>query len=171
MFKKREQSLVAKQKKILVVHGPNLNLLGAREKDIYGSQTLEDINQTLAAIAKKEKIELVIFQSNVEGEMIEKIQQAQDKFVGILINPAAYTHTSVALRDAVLAAQVPTVEVHLSNIYQREPFRHHSYIAPVAIGQISGFGPYSYVLGLYALLYHLDTHGSKLPKKKNIRKR
>ncbi len=155
---------MVKRAKILVLHGPNLNLLGERENQIYGGQTLSDINATLQAIAKKENITLEIKQSNQEGVLVEWIQQARKGFDAILINPAAYTHTSVALRDAVLAVKIPAVEVHLSNIYTREDFRHHSYLAPVVKGQISGFGPYSYVLGFYALLYLLDQQTVVMPR-------
>ena len=138
-------------KKILVIHGPNLNLLGEREKSIYGKTSLKDINSQLQKLAKSLKVSLEIIQSNHEGELVDLIGQAKKKgFKAILINPAAYTHTSVAIRDAVAAVEIPTVEVHLSNIYARETFRHHSLIAPVAQGQISGFGTNSYYLGLQA---------------------
>ena len=140
-------------KKILVIHGPNLNLLGQREKDIYGKTTLDAINRDLRALAKKEKVSLVIFQSNHEGEIVDQIGRAKkDGLVAILINPAAYTHTSVAIRDAILAVSLPTVEVHLSNIYSREDFRHKSLVAPVVHGQITGFGVNSYLLGLQAII-------------------
>lgn len=139
--------------KILVIHGPNLNLLGQREPDVYGKTTLEEINRRLQEFAKSNNVELEIVQSNHEGEIVDTIGQANQRgFKAILINPAAYTHTSVAIRDAVEAAGIPAVEVHLSNIYVREPFRHQSLIAPVCRGQVSGFGPASYRLGLEALL-------------------
>ncbi len=141
---------------ILVLHGPNLNLLGQREPGIYGSLTLEQINHQLQQEADKLVIKISILQSNHEGDLVEAIQIALDHHQGILINAAAYTHTSVALRDAIAAVAIPTVEVHLSNIYRREAFRHHSWIAPVALGQISGFGPQSYFLGLQALVNHLQ---------------
>lgn len=141
---------------ILVLHGPNLNLLGQREPGIYGSLTLEQINHQLQQEADKLGIKISILQSNHEGDLVEAIQIALDHHQGILINAAAYTHTSVALRDAIAAVAIPTVEVHLSNIYRREAFRHHSWIAPVALGQISGFGPQSYFLGLQALVNHLQ---------------
>ena len=141
--------------RILVLHGPNLNLLGTREPGIYGSLTLEKINSLLEQEATKLNVGIAFLQSNHEGELVDAIQQALGKYQGIVINPAAYTHTSVALRDALAAVQLPTVEVHLSNIHQREPFRHHSYIAPIAIGQVSGFGAYSYHLGLLALVNYL----------------
>ncbi len=140
-------------KKILVIHGPNLNLLGQREKDIYGQLTLEQINARLLQLAKTRGVELSFLQSNHEGDIVDKIGAAKkDGFNAILINPAAYTHTSVAIRDAILAVSLPTVEVHLSNIYAREDFRHKSLIAPVAHGQISGFGVESYLLGLQAAI-------------------
>jgi len=140
-------------KKILIIHGPNLNLLGEREKDIYGQTTLEEIDRALTESAKKQKVDLQSFQSNHEGEIVDKIGQAKKEgFKAILINPAAYTHTSVAIRDAVAAVEIPTVEVHLSNIYAREEFRHTSLIAPVCHGQVSGFGVDSYMLGLQATI-------------------
>lgn len=141
---------------ILVLHGPNLNLLGQREPGVYGSATLDDINQLLEREAQALQVKLFIRQSNHEGVLVDTIHSALGQQQGILINAGAYTHTSVAIRDAVAAVNLPTVEVHLSNIYRRESFRHHSYIAPVAIGQISGFGPESYQLGLQALVHHLQ---------------
>jgi 3-dehydroquinate dehydratase-2 len=140
---------------ILVLHGPNLNLLGIREPGIYGTTTLADINTRLVALAEKQGAQVECLQSNAEGVLVDAIQQAVDRHQGILINAAAYTHTSVAIRDAIAAVKLPTVEVHLSNIYRREEFRHHSYIAPVVVGQVSGFGPQSYYLGLHALMNHL----------------
>lgn len=140
---------------ILVLHGPNLNLLGHREPGVYGSATLDDINRLLEAEAQAVQVKLSALQSNHEGVLVDAIHAARDTHAGILMNPGAYTHTSVALRDAIAAVRIPLVEVHLSNIYRREEFRHHSYIAPVAIGQISGFGPDSYRLGLHALVSHL----------------
>ncbi len=137
-------------KRILVIHGPNLNLLGKREPDVYGKVTLKKINEELAKEAKKLKIELKAIQSAHEGEIVEAIGKAGDWADAIVINPAAYTHTSVAIRDAVLAVGIPVVEVHLSNIYKREEFRHKSLVAPAAAGQISGFGVNSYLLGLQA---------------------
>ena len=136
--------------KILVIHGPNLNLLGTREVKVYGSVTIDDINKDLKKCAKSKKVTLEIMQSDHEGDIVEKIGSAKGKFDAILINPAAYTHTSVAIRDAISAVSIPTVEVHLSNIYAREEFRHTSLIAPVARGQVSGFGKMSYILGLEA---------------------
>ncbi|MBU0686651.1 MAG: type II 3-dehydroquinate dehydratase [Candidatus Margulisbacteria bacterium] len=139
-------------KKIFVIHGPNLNLLGEREVDVYGKFTLEEINAELEKIAKAHKVELDILQSSSEGEIVEKIGSARGKAGAIVINPAGYTHYSVAIRDAVAAVNIPTVEVHLSNIYAREEFRHKSVIAPVATGQVSGFGVESYKLGLLAAI-------------------
>lgn len=143
------------QLSILVVHGPNLNLLGRREPEIYGSLTLDDINLLIAEEAKSLQAKISALQSNHEGVLVDAIHQALGQHQGILINAGAYTHTSVAIRDALSAVKIPTVEVHLSNIYQREAFRHHSYIAPVAIGQISGFGAESYRLGIQALVKYL----------------
>lgn len=141
---------------ILVLHGPNLNLLGQREPGIYGSATLEDINGLLEREALGLEVKISILQSNHEGALVDAVHSAWGQHQGILINAGAYTHTSVAIRDALAAVNIPTVEVHLSNIYRREAFRHHSYIAPIAIGQISGFGSESYLLGLRALVNHLN---------------
>jgi len=141
--------------KILVMHGPNLNLLGTREPSIYGNITINEINSAISAFALKMGIEVNIVQSNSEGELIERIHAAIGLYDGILINPAAYTHTSIAIRDALSAAALPVVEVHLSNIHSREEFRSRSFIAPIAVGQISGFGPDSYLLGLRAIFNHL----------------
>jgi 3-dehydroquinate dehydratase II len=142
--------------KILVLHGPNLNMLGLREPEVYGSTTLAQINDRLTQDAMELGAELSFLQSNHEGILIEAIHAAFQVQQGILINPAAFTHTSVALRDAIASVNIPTVEVHLSNVYKREEFRHHSFIAPIAIGQISGFGAESYRLGLRALVAHLQ---------------
>jgi len=139
-------------KHIAVIHGPNLNLLGKREVGIYGGRSLEGINSDIEAEARKLNVSVEFFQSNGEGELVTFIQQCRGRADGILLNAGAYTHYSIALRDAVSAAQVPTVEAHISNIYKREAFRHTSVIAPVCIGQICGFGPYSYILGLRALI-------------------
>lgn len=141
-----------KNKRVLVIHGPNLNLLGERETSVYGRKTLTKINSLIARRGKELGLVTAVFQSNSEGEIVEKIQQAKKEFDGLVINPAAYTHTSIAIRDAILAVGLPTVEVHLSNIYQREQFRHHSYISAVATGQICGFGVDSYLLGLEAIM-------------------
>ncbi|MDD5348219.1 MAG: type II 3-dehydroquinate dehydratase [Candidatus Omnitrophica bacterium] len=139
-------------KKILVIHGPNLQLLGTREPAVYGRVTLKQINAGLQKIARKQKVGLTIVQSNIEGKIVDAIGKAGSRFSGILINPAAYTHTSVAIRDALAACGVPAVEVHLSNIHCREEFRQKSLISPVVQGTIMGFGVSSYYLGLEALL-------------------
>jgi 3-dehydroquinate dehydratase II len=141
---------------VLVLHGPNLNLLGQREPGIYGSLTLAEINRLLEQEGLKLRAKIFCVQSNHEGVLVDTIHEAWGRHQGIVINPGAYTHTSVAIRDAIAAVNLPLVEVHLSNIYRREDFRHHSYIAPVAIGQISGFGAQSYILGLQALVHHLN---------------
>jgi 3-dehydroquinate dehydratase II len=134
----------------MIIHGPNLNLLGEREPNIYGSVTLEEINQVLEDKAKEIGVELKIVQSNHEGEIVETIQNGRHWADVLIINPAAYTHTSVAIRDAIAAVTMPTIEVHLSNIHAREGFRQASHISPVAVGQISGFGKNSYLLALQA---------------------
>ena len=151
--------------KVLAVHGPNLNMLGVREPEIYGSLTLFQINQQLQAEADNLGVVLDSFQSNHEGALVDRIQQAFQKVDGLFINPAAYTHTSVALRDAISAVGIPTVEVHLSNIHKREAFRHHSYIAPIAVGQICGFGRDSYLFGLRALVSYLQAQQDKQESK------
>ena len=138
--------------RVLVLHGPNLNLLGLREPEIYGRTTLADIDAGLLALGRELGLAVETFQSNHEGELVSKIQEARGRCAALLINAGAYTHTSVALLDAILAAGLPVVEVHLSNLYKREPFRHHSYIARAAVGQICGFGADSYLLGLRAVL-------------------
>ena len=140
--------------RILVVNGPNINLLGSREPEIYGTLTLEKIEKELAWFGEKLGVETKFFQSNIEGEIVDAIQKAKYEWdcAGILINPAAYTHTSVAIRDAIAAVALPAVEVHISNIHKREEFRKHSYIAPVCVGQIAGFGFDSYKLGLQGLV-------------------
>lgn len=139
-------------KKILVIHGPNLNLLGKREPSIYGKATLREINDELKKVAKARGVNLVIKQSNHEGEIVDLIGKMQNKYAALLINPAAYTHTSVAIRDAIAASRALTVEVHLSNIYAREEFRRKSLISPIVKGSVFGFGLKSYTLGLEALI-------------------
>jgi 3-dehydroquinate dehydratase II len=146
---------MAKLKKILVLNGPNLNLLGKRQPEIYGKATLAEIEQKVRALAQELRVEVDFRQSNSEGELVTWIQQAAGKFGAILINPAAYTHTSLAMRDAISAVGIPVIEIHLSNIHKREPFRHHSFIAEVAVGQIVGFGLQSYLLGLKAAVEYL----------------
>jgi len=143
---------------ILVLHGPNLNLLGQREPGVYGLATLNDINKLLEQEALALQVKVSIQQSNHEGVLVDAIHSMLGQHQGLLINAGAYTHTSVAIRDAIAAINLPAVEVHLSNIYRREDFRHHSFIAPVAIGQISGFGSESYRLGLQAVVSHLKNH-------------
>ena len=137
-------------KKILVIHGPNLNLLGEREVDQYGTVTMDKINSDLTKLASELGVEIETFQSNVEGEIVNAIQKAKNSFSAVVINPGGYTHYSVAIRDAISAVKLPAVEVHLSNIYSREEFRQKSVIAPVCAGQITGFGADSYLLGLRA---------------------
>lgn len=144
--------------KILCLNGPNLNLLGTREPDKYGVYTLSDIEKEVSQKAKELNIEIDFYQNNIEGELVNKIQAAKGIYDGIIINPAAYTHTSIAIRDAFLAVQIPAVEIHLSNIHKREEFRHKSFIAPVCIGQICGFGKNSYILGLYAIVDYLKNN-------------
>jgi len=148
-----------KQLKVLILHGPNLNLLGTREPETYGSQTLADINAELVTLGKSLHTEVSTYQSNHEGELIDRLHQAGcDALNGIIINPAAYTHTSVALRDALLAIGLPFIEVHLSNVHQRENFRHHSFLSDVASGVITGFGNTSYTLALRGLITQLQNN-------------
>jgi 3-dehydroquinate dehydratase-2 len=141
---------------ILVLHGPNLNLLGQREPGVYGARTLADINDALRELGETLGCQIAAFQSNHEGDLIDAMHQAQDQYDGVIFNPGGYTHTSVALRDAVVAIDIPVVEVHLSNVAARESFRHQSLIAPVCVGSISGFGRRSYLLGLRALVGELS---------------
>jgi 3-dehydroquinate dehydratase-2 len=143
-------------KKVLVINGPNLNMLGVREPGVYGSMSLQDIQQKLQGLADELSLELEFYQSNHEGGIIDTLHLAFGRVDGILINPGAFTHYSYAIRDAITSVALPTVEVHMSNIHKREAFRHLSVIAPVAIGQISGFGAYSYEVGLRALHQHLQ---------------
>jgi len=138
--------------KVVVIQGPNLNMLGKREQNIYGPMKLEDIHAQMENVAKQNNVEVEFFQSNLEGEIVDRLQECYGDADGIVINPAAYTHTSIAIRDAISAINIPTVEVHLSNIYQREEFRHKSLTAPVCAGQVSGFGPMSYHLGMIAII-------------------
>ena len=139
-------------KKVLVIHGPNLNLLGQREPEIYGRQSLDEINAGLLSLGEKLGLEIETFQSNHEGDIVDRIQMAVGSCDGILINPAAYTHTSIAIRDALSLLDIPVVEIHLSNIYKREPFRHKSLVADIAAARISGFGAQGYLLGLQGLV-------------------
>ncbi len=158
MKRQKSTSKQAEKKRVLILHGPNLNLLGTREPEHYGRLTLNDINLALARLAEASGVELQTFQSNHEGALIERIHAARDQDVrAIIINPAAYTHTSVALRDALAAVAIPFVEVHLSNVYAREPFRHHSYFSDLAVGVISGLGHDGYLLALEYLLNKLNT--------------
>ena len=141
--------------KILVINGVNMNMLGTREPDKYGSKTLKDIEKEIYSYSFKLGVDIETYQSNIEGEIVEKIQSAINTFDGIVINPAAYTHTSIAIRDAISAVSLPAVEVHMTNIYSREDFRQKSIIAPVCIAQISGFGSESYKLGLQGIVSYL----------------
>lgn len=137
--------------KVMVIQGPNLNMLGIREQQIYGAMKLEEIHTQMKAFADANGIEIEFFQSNFEGELVDKIQECMGEADGIIINAGAYTHTSIAIRDAIAAVQLPTIEVHLSNVYRREEFRHKSMLAPVCAGVITGFGPFSYHLAMVAM--------------------
>jgi 3-dehydroquinate dehydratase-2 len=141
--------------RILVVHGPNLNLLGQRERQIYGQTSLAEIHQRLSECAQQAGHVVEMWQSNHEGELVDYVQRHGPQADILIINPAAYTHTSVAMRDAILAVNIPTIEVHLSNVHRREAFRRHSYVADIAVGQVAGFGPYSYLLALHAACHWL----------------
>lgn len=141
---------------VLVIHGPNLNLLGEREPEIYGRTRLGDIDRTLEELGRELGLTVETFQSNSEGAIVDRIQQARGRADALLINPAAYTHTSVAIRDAIVAADLPTIEVHLSNVYRREPFRYHSTVADIVVGRIMGFGAEGYLLGLRAAKRLID---------------
>jgi len=142
-------------KSVLILHGPNLNLLGMREPEVYGDWTLEDINEELVSCGQDFGVRVRCFQSNSEGALIDALHDARSWAAGVVFNPGAYTHTSVALRDAISAIAIPVVEVHLSNVYAREEFRHKSLLAPVCLGKITGFGWRSYLLGLQALVEHI----------------
>lgn len=157
--------------RLLVLHGPNLNLLGTREPSVYGQVSLSDIDKSITRRSGELGIAVQTKQSNNEGELVTWIQNARGHFDGIIINPAAYTHTSIAIRDAIAAVALPTVEVHLSNIHQREEFRHHSFVAGVAIGQIAGFGPTGYLLALEALTAHLGAKNTSLRTRADLRKK
>jgi len=150
MSAQRKSPPASQSAKVLVIHGPNLNLLGEREPEVYGRTTLADIDRGLHNLATELGLELETFQSNSEGALVDRIQGARKQIAMLIINPAAYTHTSVAIRDVILAIGVPCIEVHLSNVYKREPFRHHSTIADVAVGRIMGFGTDSYMIALRA---------------------
>ena len=142
--------------KIMVIQGPNLNMLGVREQNIYGPMKLEQVHKQMQDVATQNNLEIEFFQSNLEGEIVDKIQESLGDSHGIIINPAAYTHTSIAIRDAISAVNIPTIEVHISNIHRREEFRQKSLVAPVCAGQISGFGPFSYHLAMIAIMQILN---------------
>jgi len=153
--------------KIVVIQGPNLNMLGIREKNVYGPMKLEDIHAQMKAFADQSKVEIEFFQSNLEGEIVDRIQECMGEADGIIINPAAYTHTSIAIRDAITAVKIPVIEVHLSNIYKREEFRHTSLTAEVSVGQISGMGPFGYHLGMMGMMQVLNEVKAIEEKKAN----
>lgn len=147
--------------KILVINGVNMNMLGVREQEKYGTMTLKELEKELYAYSFELGIDIETFQSNFEGAIVEKIHNARNDFDGIIINAGAYTHTSIAIRDAIASVDIPVIEVHITNIYKREEFRHHSYLAPVCTGQISGFGVNSYKLGLKAVVDYLNTNDNE----------
>lgn len=157
--------------RVLILHGPNLNLLGSREQSVYGTATLDAIDAALSKLGDELGVALDIRQSNHEGELVTWIQEARSGYAGIIINPAAYTHTSVAIRDALSAVELPTIEVHLSNVHRREEFRHCSYVSGVALGQICGFGPAGYLLALRGLCEHLSSRpaGAAISRNKSTR--
>ncbi len=142
--------------KVVVIQGPNINMLGVREQNIYGPMKMEDIHAQMKAFAEQNSLEIEFFQSNLEGEIVDRIQECLGDADGIIINPAAYTHTSIAIRDAIAAVKIPTIEVHLSNIHAREEFRQNSYTAPVCTGQISGMGPFGYHLAMVGMVQILN---------------
>ena len=156
---------------VLLLHGPNLNMLGKREPAVYGRQTLDDIVAAARAVASELGVEIASYQSNVEGDLVTRIQQAANQYDAIVFNPGAYTHTSIALRDAVLAAGLPVIEVHLSNVHKREKFRRHSFLADVVEGQVIGFGAESYLLGLRAAVTILRNRRPVPPRARPARKR
>ena len=147
--------------RLLVLHGPNLNLLGSRETAVYGTGSLEELDREIVEWGKSEGAEVTTRQSNAETDLIQWIQESPSRYDAIVLNPGAFTHTSIAIRDAIASIPTPTIEVHLSNIYAREEFRHHSYISAVAVGQIAGFGPYSYCLGIRAAIQTLNKGGTE----------
>ena len=153
--------------KITVIQGPNLNMLGTREQNIYGGMKLEQVHQQMKDVATQNGFEIDFFQSNLEGEIVDKIQECLGDSNGIIINPAAYTHTSIAIRDAITAVNLPTIEVHISNIYRREEFRQKSMIAPVVAGQISGFGPFTYHLAIMGIVQILNEIRAMQTQKSN----
>jgi len=146
--------------KVLVIHGPNLNMLGKRETDVYGTATIEEINSMIEREAKTLDVEVAFFQSNSEGDIVDAIQGAAGSYDGVILNPAAYTHTSVSIRDAIAGTGVPCVEIHISNVFKREEFRHKSFISPVAVGVISGLGINGYLLALRGLVNYLIAHAA-----------
>lgn len=151
---------MSKNIQILIINGPNLNKLGEREPEIYGSETLDDINKKISSFCSNNAVTPSFYQSNHEGDIVDKIQSIKNSIDAIIINPAAYTHTSIAIRDALNLLNIPIIEVHLSNIYARETFRHHSFSAPICLGQIAGFGSYGYSLAILAIINHINKNKS-----------